>query len=205
MVLSIEIIRRQLGAPHAKAAPPIVRVLLELSVEKREMNRVNIPFVALQVATFLKVLPNKPALLRGSQGLIIREQGRLIRTHIGKNESRHLHTGIGQMANRLAMFPSIWLPGLIKTATFYIVEPPVIDAPQATIFDSPIAKIRPSVGTVQGQQAHPALVITKQDQILTQNLNGNRRTALRQFLAEGDRLPISAQELSSRCPRTDSS
>ena len=67
MILSIEIIRRQLGAPYAKASPPIVRVLLKLSVEKGEMNRINVSLVALQVATFLKVLPNKPALLWGSQ------------------------------------------------------------------------------------------------------------------------------------------
>ena len=115
------------------------------------MNRVNIPFVGLQITTFLKIFSNKPTLIRGRQGFIIREQGRLIRTHVGKDESRHLHAGIGQMANRLAMFPSIWLPGLIKTATLYIIEPPVIDAPQATIFYSPITQIRTSVGTVQTQ------------------------------------------------------
>src|SRR5262245_18344097 len=107
------------------------------------------------------------------------------------------------MANRILVLTAAGLRRLLQTASCDIVEPTVINAPEAFILHSAVAKIRPPERTAEPQKSRPPFIVAEQDQLLAEYLNFNRSSAFAQFLRQSHRLPIPPQEAAAGSSRTD--
>src|SRR5262249_27206895 len=100
-------------------------------------------------------------------------------SHVREDDSCSFLTRIGKVLYRIPVLAATGLPRLLETAAADIIEPTVIEAAQSAIFDSPVAQVCSSVRAVNSQKSDPRLIVAEQDQIFAENLDGQRRTALR--------------------------
>src|SRR5713226_2673331 len=99
------------------------------------------------------------------------------------------------MADRIAVFSSIRLAGLVQATSVNIIEPAVVNASQAAVFYSAVTQVGTTVRAVKSKQSGPALIVAKEDEIFAKNLQRLRRRARRQLFAEHDGLPVTPQKL----------
>src|SRR5215510_6523211 len=148
-------------------------------MEKREMNRIDIALVGLEVIALVKDLFNADMARGGFEKLIVGKQRRLSWSHIREDDSCSFLTRIGKVLYRIPMLAATGLAGLLQTAAANIVEPTMIEATQSAVFDSPVAQVCSSVRAVNSQKSDLPLIVAEQDQIFAENLHGQRRTSLR--------------------------
>jgi hypothetical protein len=92
------------------------------------VRKIDIPFVRLKVVAFVKQLDDVEMIFGYGEKLKIGKQRRFSRTHIGKDDTCTLHTGIGRLADGLFVLPSSRLPRLIETPTVNVINPTMVDA-----------------------------------------------------------------------------
>ena len=109
---------------------------------------------------------------------------------------------IGGLPNAAAIDLSQFA-GLFDASTVNVVEPAVIEAPQAAILDTPIAQIGSAVGAMNAEQARPILLIAKQHQVLAEQSDLERRSTRRQLFAERRWLPVPPHQLARGHARPD--
>src|ERR1044071_7396176 len=172
-------------------------------MQKRKMHRIDIAFIALKIVTSVKDFGGCSVFGRYCEKLIIGQQRRLARTHIGKNDPAQFLTGIGWMVDFLPVRSASRLARLLEHPAAHVVEPAVIQASEPAVFDPAIAQIGAAVRAMEPDQAEPCLIVTEQHQFFAKYLNLQRGTSLRQFLAQRDGLPVAAQKLAARCIRAD--
>ena len=102
---------------------------------------------------------------RGIEKIIVRQQWRFARTHVGEDHSRFFQAGIGAVANLIAMFAAARFARLFETAAVNVVQPAMIKATQAAVFDPAVTQIRAAVGTMNSQKSDSSLIVAKQHQI----------------------------------------
>jgi len=192
---------RLLGAAHAPIS--LISILKE-AMEVREVNRIYVPLVGLQVIALMEDLADEPMVRRRSEKFVIGKQGRFARPHVGEDRSSYLLTGVGRMANRIPVLAPARLTRLLQTTALNVIKPAMIKTPEPAILDPPVAQVRSSVGAANPQEPGAPFIVPEQDQIFTQDLHRHRRGSGRQLFRESHRLPVSPQQLSCRGPGTDS-
>src|SRR5205085_164294 len=105
----------------------------------------------LEEIALVQALRGVSMMLGHAQKLIRGKERRLARAHVGKNVARDFATGIRTLADALVERAARRLARLLQTATTHIVEPPMVDAAQTTVFDSPVAEVRTSMRAVNSQ------------------------------------------------------
>src|SRR5581483_4840664 len=148
------------------------------AVEEREVLRVHVPLVALKIVAILEHLARRVVAIWRVEELIGREEWRLARAKIGKDDSRLLHARIGAMTNPLEKRRARGFAWLIETSPPNVEEPPVVDASEASIFQTAVAEIGAAVRTMERKEPDPALR-AKQDKVLPQQSDRQRRAAIR--------------------------
>ena len=149
---------RLAGAAHAAVS---LITIFEKAMKIREMNGIDIAFVGLLVIAIVKNLGDIKMILRGIEKIVIGQQRRLSRSHIGKDRSRLLRARIGAMANLVAMFTAAGLARLFETVTLSVIEPAMIEAAQTAVFDPAITEICATMGAVNPQKPDSPLVVAK--------------------------------------------
>ena len=165
---------RLISAAHAPV--PFVSILKK-AMEKREVNRVYVSLIGLQVIALVKNLRDVDMIWRHFEKFIIRKQRRLARSHVSENHSSCLLAGISGMANIVPMFTAAGLPRLFQTVAGNVVEPTMIKTAEPAILDSPVAEVRSSVRAVNPQKAGAPLIIAEQNQLFAENLYSQRSRA----------------------------
>jgi hypothetical protein len=79
-----------------------------------------------------------------------------------------------------------------------IVEPAMIEAAQAAIFDTAVTQIGTPMGAVQSEETKRAVIVAEQDQLFAQDAYRQRRATARQLFHQGHRLPVAAQQITPR-------
>src|SRR5262245_19801299 len=166
---------RLVGPPDAAI---LFVAVLEKTMEKREMNRIDVALVGLEVIALMKNLFSAHIVRGCSEKIIVGKQRGLSWSHVREDDSCSLLTRIGKVLYRIAVLAATGLAGLLETASGDIVEPTMIEAAQSAIFDSPVAQVCSSVRAVNSQKSHPRLMFAEQDQIFAENLDGQRRPSL---------------------------
>jgi hypothetical protein len=151
-------------------------------MKEGEMDRVDIPLVPLQIIAAMEDLVDESRSLGNAHELVIRQQGRLSGAQIGEDDPARFPAGIGWLANLAEDVLAPGVPGPLETLAMNVVQPAVVDAPQTTILDSSVAEICAAVTAVEFEKAGAALIISKEDQLLTQELYRYWPSTLRKLL-----------------------
>src|SRR5262249_55628250 len=166
---------RLVGPAHAAI---LFVAVLEKTMEKREMNRIDIALVRLEVIALVKDLFNADMARGGFKKIIVGKQRQLSWSHIREDDSCSFLTRIGKVLYRIPVLAATGLAGLLETAAADIIKPTMIEAAQSPVFDSPVAQVCSSVRAVNSQKSDPPFIVAEQDQIFTENLHGQRRIPL---------------------------
>jgi len=143
-------------------------VLPERSVKVGDVGWVYAPLVALKVVAVHEKLLYVPVFLRHDQGLVLREVRSSSWAQISKNNPSQLLTRIGKMPDLLMKFTAGRLSRLLHTIPMNIIEPTMIDTSQTAILHPTLAEVHPSVGTAGAKESQSSLIVTKQNEIFTQ-------------------------------------
>ena len=81
---------RLAGAAHATV---ILVAIFEEAMKIREMNRIDIAFVRLLVVAIVKNLGGIKMIRRGIEKIIVRQQRRFARSHVGEDHARFFRQG----------------------------------------------------------------------------------------------------------------
>src|SRR5207245_1301958 len=122
---------------------------------------------------------------------------RLAFAHVCENQPRDLLAWIGLVLHLAFQVAVLGLRRLIEAAAVHVVEPAVIEAAQATIFQPAVAQVGATMGALTPEQADTALLVAKQDEMLAHDPDRDRRASLGKLRAGSDRLPVLAQELAA--------
>src|SRR5215475_9167853 len=117
-------------------------------MQKRKVNRIDVTFVGLQIVALVKNLRDIEMIGIGVEKIVVGQQWWLARSHVGEDRARYFLTRIGAMANLVAMLTAARLARLLEASSFDVVEPAMIEATQAAVFEPSIAEIRAAVRTV---------------------------------------------------------
>src|SRR6187455_3420235 len=98
------------------------------------MYRIDVAFIALQIIAVVENFCNGALLCRHVKKLIVRQQRRLARSHIGENHTGGLSAGMRPMLDLMSVCASAWLAGLLDDPAANIIEPAVINTPEAAVF-----------------------------------------------------------------------
>src|SRR5262245_53213960 len=166
---------RLVGPPDAAI---LFVAVLEKTMEKREMNRIDVALVGLEVIALMKNLFSAHIVRGCSEKIIVGKQRGLSRFHVREDDSCSFLTRIGKVLYRIAVLAASGLAGLLETAAADIIKPTMIEAAQSPVFDSPVAQVCYSVRAVISQKSDPPFIVDEPDQIFTEHVDGQRRPAL---------------------------
>src|SRR6185295_16724228 len=97
--------------------------------------------------------------------LVVRQQRRVARTHVGEDDPANFLTRVCQVADFLPVSAAPGLARLLEHSAAHIVEPAVIQASEPAVFDPAIAQISAPMRAMQADQAEPSLIVAEQHQL----------------------------------------
>ncbi len=165
---------RLVGAAHAGVAFFLV---LKKAMQKRQMHRIDVALVGLQVIALVINFVNAEVAWRLIQKFIIGQQRRFARSHVSENNAALFLARISEMTDRIAIGATARFARLLQAAAANIVEPTMVETTQPAVFDAAITQIGAAMGAMQTEQANPALIVAKQRQVLAENPHRQRRAA----------------------------
>src|SRR6266850_8403588 len=74
-----------------------------------------------------------------------------VRSHVGEDESTQFPHRIRKVLDLPVILAAFWLPGLLETIARYVEQPPVVGAPNASLFDVSVFE---GAAAVRAMQAH---------------------------------------------------
>src|SRR4030095_10301834 len=94
---------------------------------------------------------------------VVGNQRRFAGSHVSEDDSRAFLDRISFLTNRFAKtFATVHFSRHVDDLAFYAVEPSVIDAAQAAVFEPAVAQVRAAVRAVQIDEPKLSLFIAKQ-------------------------------------------
>ena len=135
------------------------------------------------------------------QDVVARQRRFLVqRTHVRKHQPVALFYWVPRLAN-LDDFASR-LERLLKAAALGVVQPAVVAAADAALFDLSVAQGRSAVHATRVQQAGLARAVAKEDQVLAQDAHF-LRAHTGEIRGRGDRMPVAPEHFAARRPSPD--
>src|SRR5215813_12550242 len=122
-----------------------------LAVEKRDMARIQVAFIGLEIVALVINFSDQPVSRRRIERFVRRLKRRFSGTHVGKDEASHLLARIGRMVNLVTKVFVHRLARLFQTISMNVIEPTVIEAAESAVFHSTVAQIGPPMRTVKPQ------------------------------------------------------
>jgi hypothetical protein len=151
-------------------------------MEERDVQKVDVSLVSLEVIAVAENFGGENMVFGSRKTFKAGEHRRLSGTHIGKDDAGPLLARIGWMTDRASVRVPAGFSRLIETAAAQIVEPAVIDAPEASVLHPPVAQVSAAMRAMEAQQAGPSRLVTKEDQFLAEQRDRQRRSSFGQFL-----------------------
>jgi hypothetical protein len=158
---------RFLGAPHASIS---VLSILQKTMEKREVNRIYVAFVRLQIIAVMENFINVQMIGRRVKKLILRKQRSPPGPEISENHSACFLAGIGGVPDRIPMLAPARLSRLLQAAPRDIIEPTMVETSKPAVLNAPVTQVGSSMGAVNPQKPRSLLVVAEEHQIFGQNL-----------------------------------
>src|SRR5215510_4914071 len=113
-----------------------------LPVKKRDMARIQVAFIGLEIVALVINFSDQPVSRRRIERFVRGQKGRFSGTHVGKDESRHFPARIGGMVNLVTKVFVRRLAGLFQTIAMNVIEPTVIEAAESAVFHSTVSSDR---------------------------------------------------------------
>jgi hypothetical protein len=142
--------------------------LLEKAVEELHVYRIQVPLERLKIIALLVVFSRNPTLGRSMKHLVVGQERRFPRTQVAKDDATRLLAGIRPVAHALPQPAARGLSWGLHAMAMHIIEPAMVDAAQASIFNTAIAQIRPPVRTVNFEQTHSTLIVAEHHEVFAE-------------------------------------
>ena len=121
-----------------------------IKMEKRQVHDVDVSLVALKIVTFLIDFRGEDVMEGHGEIAVVGNQRRFAGSHVGEDDSGALFDRIGFLTNRFAKtFSAVFFSRHVDDLAVHVVEPAMIDAAQAAVFESAVAQVRAAVRAVQ--------------------------------------------------------
>ena len=182
------------GVAAAHHPGPVARAVPKVSVQERQVHRVDVAFVALEVVALVVDLADEDVVRGGVEELEIAQQWRLAAAEVGEDHARPFLAGIGGLAQGRPVPSAFGLAGLLQAVAVHVVEPAVVDAPQPAVLHPPVAQVGAPVAAMDAQEAGPAPVVAEQHQVLAQDAHRQGRASRRQLFGQRHGLPVTPQQ-----------
>src|ERR1700756_861164 len=95
--------------------------ILEKAMKIREMNRIDVSLVGLEIVALMKDLRNVEMIRISFEKFIVRHQRRFPRPHISENHSTCFLARIRKMTNGITMLATAGLSWLFETASVNVI------------------------------------------------------------------------------------
>ena len=115
------------------------------------MRAIFIAFEPLQIVALVVVLGRHPVVGRCPQHLVRRQQWRLTRPHVRKDDPSCLPARVGWMPYGEHEIAPLWFARGLETPPMHIVEPAVVNASEASVLQAAIAQVCGPMGAVPAQ------------------------------------------------------
>src|ERR1041385_6595386 len=125
--------------------------------------------------------------------VVARQRGRGKRSEVSPNEVEMLLNRIGGLLDGAVEVAAGGLRRTLEAVAFDIVEPAVIRAGDAALFDAAVGKRGAAVRAAVGEQPEAAAFRTEKHQVLAEDANELRRLFRRELCRRGGRKPVAAQ------------
>jgi len=106
------------SAPHASI---LFLSILEKAMKIREMNRIDVSLVGLEIVALMEDLRNVKMIGISFEKFIVRHQRRFSRSHVGEDHSAYFLARIRKMTNGITMLATAGLSWLFETASVNII------------------------------------------------------------------------------------
>src|SRR5262245_28757294 len=137
-----------------------------------------------------------------NQNIPSRQQRRGLRADIRENDSGQLLRLVGFLANAVLECAFGRLSRHLQNFSVHVVEPAVITAAQAAVFDVTEFERGAAMGTAQREQTQLPLVVAKDHQVFAEEAAAQR--APLEFPAKSDWMPIASHHFAARRTGPDS-
>ena len=116
-------------------------VLAQEAVEEGHVRRIDVVLDGLHVIAVGEVFLDQRVVVGRDQRLVMRQDRRRPEAQIGEDQAAELLAGIGRVANLLAEVAAGWLARLFKAVPRRVIEPAVVEAPDAAFLDPAVAEV----------------------------------------------------------------
>ena len=166
------------------------------------MYRIDADFQYLKPIAFEKSLEGKGIGFRCREAVEISEGRRVALSHKREDDAVTLLTGIGRVADLLVKIAVLWFCGLFQAFALDIEQPAVEWTAQTAILDPSETQVSTAVGAVPADQTVTTLIILEQNEFFPQETDRLDGVLAFQFLGQSRWLPVSTQNLATRCTRS---
>jgi hypothetical protein len=170
-------------------------------VQERQVDEIDIAFVPLQPVAVVEQLDREHLLVRQRQELIVGKERRLARAHVRLDHARPLDAWIRRVPDPFTKRAARRFAGLFEAAAARVVQPTMVDAAQAAVFDAAVAQIGAAMGAMQPDQAGLAALVAEEDKVFAEDAHGDRPPARRHLLGERRGVPVPPQEIATLSSR----
>jgi hypothetical protein len=131
------------------------------------------------------------------EAFVTRQHGLLVRrAQVGPHQAVQLLHRVPGLAHLVAGAAAFGLAGLLHAMALHVEQPAVVAAADAALFDLAVIQGRAAMRAVRVDQAGPAGLVAKQDQVLAQHPHLARRVA---GVGRGaDRVPVAPEQFAHR-------
>src|SRR4051794_29389113 len=117
-------------------------------MENAQMLGVDVPFVPLQIVAIHVGLATDAVPIWRCEKLVVRQLGRLASAEIGQDDAPDFATGVGRLPDTLVESRASRLARLFEATTRSIIEPAMVDAAKAAVFQPTEGQIRSAMRAV---------------------------------------------------------
>jgi len=170
-------------------------LVLEEAVQVRGMCRVDAHLERLQPVAFEQALEREGVAVGRDEAVELGEGRGLALADVGEDHAALLDHRIGRLLDAGAQLAGGGLGRGLEAVALGVEQPAVEGAAQAAVLEPAEGEVGAAVRAVAVEHAELAVLVTEQDEVLPHELHRLDRARTRQFVGQGHRLPVPAQQL----------
>ena len=174
------------------------------AVQNRRVHRIERIFELLHIIALAHVAGKLTLAIVAREKMIVRQHGRLSRSHVRPDHAAQFARGICFQRNLVFEITARRLAGLLQAASVHVEHPAVITTANPASLDPTVVERSAPVRASRLGQTDAAKLVAKQQQILAEPAYELGRFRV-DFTRQPDRQPIFAQRFARRRARCDSS
>ena len=190
------------GVPEHFAVALVRILILEETVQKRGVHRIDADFERLQPVAIDHAFESESVRRRRDEAVELRECRRLAGPEIRKQDAALFDDRVGSLFDVGAQIAVVGLRRRLQALAVDVEQPAVKGAAQPAVFQPPVGQVGAAMRTMTADQPVTALVVLEGDEILTQEPDRLYRTVAGEFIHERGRLPVMPHQGAGRGARS---